>query len=49
MNNTTMWSMVIYSIVQATMALHSIIDCEPLKIFRVYEGRCFRHVMFKAY
>ncbi len=29
--------------------LHSIIDCEPLKILRVYEGTCFRHVMSKVY
>jgi hypothetical protein len=29
--------------------LHSIIDCEPLKIFKVYEGACFGHVMLKAY
>jgi hypothetical protein len=28
--------------------LHFIIDCEPLKIFRVYEGTCFGHAMFKA-
>jgi hypothetical protein len=25
--------------------LHSMIDCEPMKIFRVYEGTCFGHVM----
>jgi hypothetical protein len=33
-----------------TMAttLHFIIDYEPLKILRVYEGTCFKHVMFKA-
>jgi hypothetical protein len=23
-------------------------NCEPLKILRVYEGTCSRHVMFKA-
>jgi hypothetical protein len=28
--------------------IHSIIDCEPLKIFKVYEGTCFGHVMSKA-
>jgi hypothetical protein len=28
--------------------LHSIIDYEPLKILKVYEGTCFGHVMFKA-
>jgi hypothetical protein len=36
-----------YLFVMAT-TLHSIIDCEPLKILRVYEGTCFRHVMSKA-
>jgi hypothetical protein len=30
------------------VALHSIIDCEPLKILRVYEGTCFGHVMSKV-
>ncbi len=29
--------------------LHSIIDCEPLKILRVYETTCIGHVMAKAY
>ncbi len=35
----------------ATMVitLHSIVDCEPLNNFRVYEGTSFGHVMFKAY
>jgi hypothetical protein len=28
--------------------LQSIIDCEPLKIFQVYENNYFRHVMVKA-
>jgi hypothetical protein len=28
--------------------LYSIINCEPLKILRVYEGTCFGHVMSKA-
>jgi hypothetical protein len=28
--------------------LHSIIDCEPLRILRVYEGTRFGHVMSKA-
>jgi hypothetical protein len=28
--------------------LHSIIDCEPLNILRVYEGTCLGHVMSKA-
>jgi hypothetical protein len=30
------------------VAMHSIIDYEPLKILRVYEGTCFGHVMSKA-
>jgi hypothetical protein len=34
------------SIMVATM--HSIINYEPLKILRVYEGTCFGHVMSKA-
>jgi len=29
--------------------LHSIIDYEPLKILKVYEGTRFKHVMSKAY
>jgi len=29
-------------------ALHSNIDCQPLKFLKVYEGTCFRHVMFKT-
>jgi hypothetical protein len=29
--------------------LHSIVDCEPLKILKVYEGTCFGHVMSKAH
>ncbi len=28
--------------------MHSIIDYEPLKIFKVYEGTCFGHLMSKA-
>ncbi len=34
-----------------TMAttFHFVIDYEPLKILRVYEGTCSEHVMFKAY
>jgi len=28
--------------------LHSIIDYEPLKVNKVYEGTCFEHVMSKA-
>jgi hypothetical protein len=31
------------------VGLHSIINCEPLKILKVYEGTCFEHVMSKAY
>jgi hypothetical protein len=30
------------------LTLHFIINCEPLKIFKVYEGTCFGHVMFKT-
>jgi hypothetical protein len=30
------------------MALQSIVDIEPLKMLRVYEGTCFGHVMFKV-
>jgi hypothetical protein len=29
-------------------ALRSNIDCQPLKLLKVYEGTCFRHVMFKT-
>jgi len=32
-----------------TVAMHSIIDCEPQKIFKVYEGTCSGHVMSKAW
>jgi hypothetical protein len=28
--------------------LHSIIDCELLKLLQVYEGTCFGHVVFKV-
>jgi hypothetical protein len=28
--------------------LHSIIDYEPLKNFRFYEGTCFKHVISKG-
>jgi hypothetical protein len=31
------------------IALHSIIDCEPLKNLKVYEGTCFGHVISKGY
>jgi hypothetical protein len=30
------------------VVLHSIIDYEPLRILKVYEGTCFGHVMSKA-
>jgi hypothetical protein len=30
------------------VVLHSIIDCEPLKILKVYKGTCFGHVMSNA-
>jgi hypothetical protein len=36
------------NLVTMATTLHSIIDCEPMKIFRVYEGTCFGHVMFNA-
>jgi hypothetical protein len=29
-------------------ALCSIIDCQPLRLIKVYEGMCLGHVMFKA-
>jgi len=32
-----------------TIVMHSIIDCEPQKILKVYEGTCFGHVMSKAW
>jgi hypothetical protein len=28
--------------------LQSIVDCEPLKLLRVYDGTCFGHLMSKA-
>jgi hypothetical protein len=33
-----------------TMAstLHSINDCQPLKLLKVFESTCFNHMMFKA-
>jgi len=36
------------NLVAMVIALHSIIDCELLKILKVYEGTCFGHVMSKA-
>jgi len=30
------------------LTLHSIFNCEPLNILRVYKGTCFGHVMSKA-
>ncbi len=30
------------------MTLQFIVDCEPLKMLRVYIGTCFGHVMSKA-
>jgi hypothetical protein len=32
-----------------TLTLHFIINCEPLNILKVYEGKCFGHVMFKTF
>ncbi len=37
------------TLIVTVVALHSIIDCEPLKILTVNEGTCFGHVMSKAY
>jgi hypothetical protein len=37
------------NLITMAIALHFIIDCEPLKKIKVYEGTSFRHVMFKAY
>ncbi len=34
-------------VIMAT-TLHSIIDYEPMKILKVYEGTCFGHVMSNA-
>jgi hypothetical protein len=31
-----------------TITLQLIIDYKPLKLFMVYEGTCFGHVMFKV-
>jgi hypothetical protein len=30
------------------VVLLSVVDCEPLKLLKVYEGICFGHVMYKA-
>jgi hypothetical protein len=38
-----------YEGINFVVGLHFIIDCEPFKIRRVYEGTCFEHVVFKAY
>jgi hypothetical protein len=32
-----------------TIALCFIIDYEPLKLIKVYEGTCLEHAMFKVY
>jgi hypothetical protein len=37
------------NLVAMAIALHSIINCEPLNNFKVCEGISFGHVMFKAY
>ncbi len=29
-------------------ALHFVVNCQPLKLQKVYEGMCFRHIMFEA-
>jgi len=36
------------NVIVMAKALQSIIDCEPLKLFKIYEGTCFGHVMFEA-
>jgi hypothetical protein len=37
------------NLVTMAVALHSIVNCEPLNNFKVYEGTSFGHVMFRAY
>ncbi len=37
------------NLIVMVIAKHSIIDCEPLKVLKVYEGTCFRHATSKAY
>jgi hypothetical protein len=33
-------------LIAMVLALHSIINCEPLKLIKVYEGMCFGHVCY---
>jgi hypothetical protein len=33
-------------LITMVLALHSIINCEPLKLIKVYEGMCFGHVCY---
>ncbi len=37
------------NLIVMVIAKHSIIDCEPLKVLKVYESICFKHVTSKAY
>jgi hypothetical protein len=37
------------SLIAMATTLYSIIDCELLNFFRVYEGTCFGHVVFKPW
>jgi hypothetical protein len=34
------------NLIAMVLALHSIINCEPLKLIKVYEGMCFGHVCY---
>jgi hypothetical protein len=36
------------NLMSMAISLHSIVDCCPLKLQRVYKGTCFGHIMFKA-
>jgi len=33
-------------LIAMVLALHSIINCEPSKLIKVYEGMCFGHVCY---
>ncbi len=33
-------------LIAMVLALHSIINCEPLKLIKVYEGMCFGHICY---
>ncbi len=36
------------NLVSMAIIVHSIIDCELLNLFQVYEGTCFGHVLSKT-